>query len=154
MHIVVVDKKIYSVDMMFAYINLYKPKYISVPLDQLLHELDGRCWGDPSKNIYYSPMDVLKNPKSKKYSKEIERINKADLRYSIIMDKNYIVDGMHRLTKAYLLGKKKLKVYQLNPVMNKFLIDKNKNWKKVDNISLYEYLILFHKRFCKNNPHL
>jgi hypothetical protein len=34
------DKKIYSVDMMFAYIHIYKPKYNKINVEQFLKTLD------------------------------------------------------------------------------------------------------------------
>jgi hypothetical protein len=42
------NKKIYSVDMMFAYINIFKPTYTKIKIDQLLHNLEYKGWGDTS----------------------------------------------------------------------------------------------------------
>ena len=39
------DKKIYSVDMMFAYINIFKTTYTNIKTNQLLHNLDYKGWG-------------------------------------------------------------------------------------------------------------
>jgi len=142
------NRKIYSVDMMFAYINIYKPKSTSVDIDDLLHNLEYKGWGDPIKSILYSPLDVLKNPNKKQYKKEIQRIENADLKYPIIIYNNNIVDGVHRLTKANLQGKKKIKAYIFNSdLMKKFLINNNRDWEKVDNMEAYELIQLFHKRF-------
>tara|TARA_B110000971_G_scaffold176388_1_gene181841 strand:+ start:153 stop:302 length:150 start_codon:yes stop_codon:yes gene_type:complete len=33
-------KKVYSVDMMIAYVNIFKPKSKSIEVNTLLHELD------------------------------------------------------------------------------------------------------------------
>lgn len=43
------SNKIYSVDMMFAYINIYKPKSIYIDIKPLLKTLEYKGWGDPKK---------------------------------------------------------------------------------------------------------
>ena len=140
------DKKIYSVDMMFAYINIFKPKYTKIKFDQLLHTLEYKGWGDPKNNLFYSPKQVLENPK--KYKDEIKRINDANLKFPIIVYNNNIVDGVHRLTKSCLLNKKTIKAYIFDKeIMKNFLIDKNNNWNKVDKIQTYNYIELFIKKF-------
>ena len=142
--------KIYSVDMMFAYINIYKPKSKYIDVKPLLKTLEYKGWGNPQKNIYYSPLDVIKNPKNKKYKDEIERIEKANMKYPIILDKNNVVDGFHRLTKAYLSNKKKIKAYVFSKKeMNKFLINKTKDWNKIDKLQIFDFIKLFYKKFCK-----
>jgi hypothetical protein len=143
------NNKIYSVDMMLAYINIFKPNYIYINIDSLMKNLDYKAWGDPIQEIHYSPMDVLKTPK--KYKDEIKRIKNADLRYPIIItSNNNIVDGVHRLTKAYLNKNKKIKVYKfMAKDMSKFLINNEKDFKKVDKLNLHDFIKLFYKRFCK-----
>lgn len=140
------DKKIYSVDMMFAYINIFKPKYTKIKIDQLLHTLEYKGWGDPKINLFYSPKQVLDNPK--KYKDEIKRINEANLKYLIIVYNNNIVDGVHRLTKSCLLNKKTIKAYIFDDkTIKNFIIDKNKDWNKVDQIQIHNYIELFIKKF-------
>jgi len=146
------NNNIYSVDMMFAYINLYKPDYTIINMNLLYNSLEYKGWGDPKKKISYSALDVLNNPKKKKYKKEIDRINNADLRYPIIINKhnnNYIiVDGIHRLTKSYLDNKKTIKAYIFpKDIMKKFLINKTGNWTKVNKIQIYDFITLFYTRF-------
>jgi len=144
------NKNIYSVDMMFAYINIFKPKHKDILVNSLLHTLEYKGWGEPTKNIYYSPMEVIKNPKNNKYKKEIERINKANLSYPIIIYNNYIIDGVHRLSKAYLDNKKKIKAYIFTKQeMDKFLIDKKLDWNKVDKLQIYDFIKLFYEQFCE-----
>lgn len=48
-------RKIYSVDMMFEYINIYKPKskYIYIT-PTLLKNLEYKGWGDPKKNLLFT----------------------------------------------------------------------------------------------------
>ena len=144
------NNKIYSVDMMFAYINIYKPKSIYIDIKHLLKTLEYKGWGNPKKNIYYSPLDVIKNLKNKKYKDEIKRIENANFKYPIIMDGNNVVDGVHRLTKAYLTNRKKLKAYVFTKKeMNKFLINKTGDWDKIDKLETFDFIKLFYKRFCK-----
>jgi len=143
------NKKIYSVDMMMAYVNIFKPRPKTVKVDTLLYQLDQNCWGDPMRKIKYSPSNVLANKSNPKYKDEILRIKNANLRYPIMMDGKHVIDGMHRLTKAKLEGKKTLKAYVFtSKEMTKFLLNKNRDYEKVDKMSVYEYLQLFHKKFC------
>jgi len=142
--------KIYSIDMMFAYINIYKPKSKYVNVKSLLKNLEYKGWGVPEKNIRYSPLDVIKSPTKKIYKNQIERIEKANLEYPIILNEDDIVDGFHRLTKAYLINKKKIKAYVFSKTdMEKFLINKTKNWNKVDKLQTYDFIKLFFERFFK-----
>ena len=96
-------------------------------------------------------MDVIKNPKNKKYKDDNNRIKKANLNYPIMIDdKNNIIDGVHRLSKAYSQNKKYIKAYVFDKeIMKKFLVNNNGNWKKIDNMEIYQYIELFHKKFYK-----
>lgn len=104
--------------------------------------------GNPEKNFFYSPWDVINNPK--KYKDEMERIEKSNLKYPIIISGNNIIDGVHRLAKSYLNNKKKIKTYIFsNAEMNKFLISRTKDWNKINKLQTYDFIKLFYKRFCK-----
>lgn len=143
-------KYIYSVDMMFAYIEMYKPKYIERHFDDLLDALDYKGWGEPDKNVDFSPKDVLENPK--KYKKDYERIQNADLSYPIIIadgKKPHIIDGVHRLTKAYIKKKTTIKAYVFDKkILSKFIIAQYGEWDKIDALNTYDFIITFVKRFC------
>jgi len=142
------NKYIYSVDMMMAYVNLFRPKYVKINVDDLIHNIDYKCWGDPANNIMYSPRDVLKNPK--KYKNEVDRINNANLDYPIMVHRKNIIDGVHRLTKSMIQNKKTIRVYMFDSaLMKKFIVDKNKDWEKVDRIKTREIIELFYKKFKK-----
>lgn len=66
------------------------------------------------------------------------------------MDGNNVVDGVHRLTKAYLTNQKKIKAYIFTKKeMNKFLINKTIDWNKVDELQTFDFIKLFYERFCK-----
>jgi disulfide oxidoreductase YuzD len=139
-------KYIYSVDLMHTYINNKKLEVKKVKIDLLLKNLKYDGWGDPTKNIKYSPLDVLANPK--KYKKDYVRIIKADLKYPIIVDSNYnIIDGVHRLTQVYMNKKQTIKAYQFDDnLLKKFKIAKNGEWKKADNITIADLVTLYIKK--------
>jgi disulfide oxidoreductase YuzD len=143
-----VDKYIYSVDMMLAYINIIGMKSNNVIIDDLLlNQLKHPGWGDP-EGIKYSAIDVMNKPK--KYKDDYERIENADLKYPIIMHGKNIVDGIHRLAKSYLMNKHTIKVYYFdNALMKKFIIGKWNEWDKVRHIESFDLIGLFEKRFKK-----
>jgi len=137
------DNKIYSVDMMIAYIHMFKPSPIKINIQDYTNTLTFKCWGTPSHPI--CPKMVIDNPK--KYKDEYKRINKSDFSFPIIIHNNNVVDGVHRLTKAHIENKKEINAYVFDKALfKKFLIDKNNTYDKVD-LKLYEYIELFYKRF-------
>ena len=140
---------IYSVDMMFSYIMLNKPKFTNIKVEELVEQLNYDGWGDPINNIKYSAIDVINNPS--KYKNEYDRIKKADLNYPIIISSDgYVVDGIHRLSNAYLNNVKTIKAYKFNDkIMKKFILAKSNEWDKVDNIKSYNLINLYASRFCK-----
>jgi len=139
------NKKVYSVDMIFAYINIFKPKYVKVNVQNYLSTLEYNGWRN--KKHSFSPKDVIDNPK--KYKDDYNRILNANLKYPIVIANDNIVDGVHRLTKAYLENKKQIKAYIFNgELLEKFLVDKNKNWEKVDKLNTWDFIELFYKKFC------
>jgi len=85
------NKKIYSVDMMLAYTNLFMPKYKKIKINILIDTLDYKDWrsSDYDNLDYYSPKQVLENPN--KYKSEIKRIKRSKLKYPIIINNNNIV---------------------------------------------------------------
>jgi len=130
--------------MMFAYVNIFKPPIIKISLEELTPQLEENVYGD------YSPMDIINN--EKKYASNTEKIRKADLSYPILVDSNYnIIDGYHRLMKAYLEHKKEIKVYVIDKTLKKnFILGKKENKKDVlEKLSISYFLELWSKRFCK-----
>lgn len=67
--------------------------------------LSDPVWGE--KGNEYSALDVLSN--REKYADDYERIIAADLRYPIMIYKDHVVDGVHRLAKAYVKRLTKIK---------------------------------------------
>ena len=139
-------KNIYSVDMMLSYINVYGHAIVKLPIDTFIPQLKEKVWGE------WSPMDVLEKMDMKKYKHNAERIKGAKLEYPVIVTgKHTIVDGYHRVAKAYLEGNKYVDVYVFDAtLMNKFILNKDMDFVKVhQHTSVYEVLELWSKRFCK-----
>jgi hypothetical protein len=140
------SKNIYSIDMMLAYINIYGHPVVRLNVDEFIPQLKQSVWGD------WSPMDVINNINKTKYESNTKRIQEADLRYPVIITKKHvIVDGYHRIAKAYLNNKKYIDVYIFNSeLMNKFIISKDLDYVKVQqNTDINEMIELWVKRFCK-----
>lgn len=120
------NKYIYSVDLMFQYIKTITSNEIKIK--KLLPQLKINDWGD------LSPYEIIldKNKSMEHYN----RIIKSDLRYPIIINEKYkIIDGMHRLAKAFLNNKTNIKAYIINnKIMKKCIIGakKGKEWKDSD----------------------
>jgi len=131
-------KYIYSVDMMFSYINNFKPSVGIIPIATF--NLFEKGWGD------YSPFDVLLKPT--KYLKEFDRICGADLTRPIIINGEELVDGMHRILKALSQKKRFMLCYNFdNKLMAHFVVGRVGEEKKVDKMEHWEFIDLFIKRF-------
>lgn len=135
------EKYKYSTGLMFAYINLCKPKKEKLNLDDLKFNLEYNCWANNVR-----PIDVLNDMKNKKYKDEVARIKKANIKYPIILDSNYnILDGVHRYVKHIAENKKTINVYIFDKtLMKKFIIGKRDEENKLD---LHDFIALFNKRF-------
>lgn len=75
---------------------------VSVPLSGLAAQLESREWGE------YGPKDVLNNPE--KYPEEMEMIRSVDLDCPIFIYKNIVIDGNHRLARAFMDGAESIRV--------------------------------------------
>lgn len=140
------NKYIYSVDMMMAYINIYKPKHKKYSIKDFEHNMDYQGWGNI--NYMYSPREVLNNPT--KYADDYDRILNADLKYPIIINGKNVIDGMHRLTKAYMERKKEIRAYEFNgDLLKKFMVNKVGNFDAVMIMETHEYIELFYERFIR-----
>jgi hypothetical protein len=139
------NKNIFSVDMMISYVNVFGHPKVKLPIDVFIPQLDEKVWGD------WSPLEVVNNMKSKKYKEDADKIEKADTTYPVIVTgKHKIVDGFHRIAKAYLEGKKHIDVYVFtSDLMDKFIINRDLNFVKVhSHTDVHELLDLWAKRFC------
>ena len=144
-------KKIYSIDMMIAYIDIFSPEYETITMNKMESYLNTKIWYDSKKNIYYSPKDVLNHPKKdtdKFLQHHMTRITNSNLKFPISIYKDEIIDCYHRLTKSYILNKKTIKVFLFDDkIMNKFVVNAKKDYDYVNNLRLYEYIKLFIKNF-------
>ena len=140
------NEHIYSVDLMFMYVKTITS--IKINVQKLLPALKTLDWGD------IRPMDVIKN---KTVSlNDYNRIIKADLRFPIIITSNYgILDGMHRLAKAYLNKNKYIRAYVIdNDTLKKMIISTKtrkswspKDWDYYESLSSKDIQKLFNERF-------
>lgn len=137
---------VYSVDMMFAYINIMKPEYKVVDIEKFDKFMNDKCWRDNDEVI--SPAEVLSNPK--KYKCHYNSIHKANLDYPIVMSESGILfDGAHRIVKSIILKKKTIKVYYFNKtVLKKFLLNTKGDY-KLENMEPNDFIELFYKRFIQ-----
>jgi hypothetical protein len=134
------DTGTYSVDMMFAYVNLFKPEPVAIRVDDFKRTLSFKGWDD-ERGRRFSANDVLRDPG--KYPGDAKRIEEADLKYPVLVAKGFIVDGVHRLAKATRQGRENLKAHVFDRgTLRKFKI-------KDDKLDIHEYIALFHKRFCR-----
>ena len=139
------NKNIYSVDMMISYVNTYEHSVVKLPMDNLIAQLNRKVWGE------WSPMDVIEKMNLKKYKEDADRIQEADLSYPVIMSGKHIVDGYHRVAKAYSEGKKYVNAYIFDEdLMKKFILNRDMDFVKVhQHTDVSDILELWSKRFCK-----
>lgn len=138
--------KIYLVDLMIAYVNIVEHSQTVINVKDYLEHLNSKCWRLQGKK--YSPIDVLKNPSD--YNYDINKIQNAELKYPIIIYNHNIVDGMHRLSKAYLQHKLQLHAYIFNDtLMKKFLVSTKGDYKKLEKIEVHHFIEMFNDRFTK-----
>lgn len=144
------DKYAYDVDMMFAYINIFKPKYVEKPFGYFSRVIGSKSWGATKTSAGYSPAEVLANPKKYKY--DYDKIKTADLSYPVIEYDGVLVDGTHRVTKSMLLKKQTIKVYVFSKaLLDKFKITTTANYFNNKIPQFYTSIEQFYKNFCTNS---
>lgn len=97
----------WSVDMLIEITDDNKVE--ELPVSTLEWNMEEKAWGN-GKEI--SPAEVLEKPS--KYKEHMERIEEAELKYPILVYKNKLIDGYHRLAKAVSQDKKNIKVKIIN----------------------------------------
>ncbi len=138
--------KIYLVDLMIAYVNIVDYPSTNIDTEDYLQHLNSKCWRRCGKK--YSPMEVINDPSS--YDHDMAKIKNADLKYPIIIYNGNIVDGMHRLSKAYLQRKSCLKAYVFSDaLMKKFLVSNKGDYKKLEGLEVHHFIEMFNDRFRK-----
>ena len=141
------EDNIYSVDMLIAYVNLFKPHVVRVPTKKIITNLTDPCWGEPEENIYITPLQVIANPEE--YPEHARRIQEADLTYPIILNsRNCVIDGVHRLAKTIETNQRSIKAYIIDDkLLEKFLVDFSGDWGVKDQLELHDQIEMFYKRF-------
>lgn len=143
---------IYSVDMMIAGVNLFKPPYGIYQMEDFQDKLKLNVWGDPiDPSKEYSPEDVLFHQEL--YPEEVKRIDDADVNIPILIDPHFnIIDGFHRLAKLYEQGSEKVRAITIPwSVMDLTLLRDDGDWKKIDEeIKSYTLIELFVRRFMSD----
>lgn len=116
------DGYIYSIDMIFKFLDECPIKYIKYPIETFVSVLSKKYWGDPTNSRkQFGPADVLKD--KEKYKDHYKRILDADLRYPILVNKKFrILDGVHRITKSFIKNKKYIKVRIVNDAILKLCV--------------------------------
>lgn len=138
--------KIYLVDLMIAYVNIVDYPFTNIDTEDYFQHLNAKCWRKFGKK--YSPIDVLNDPTN--YNDDIIKIKNADLKYPIMIYNGNIVDGMHRLSKAYVQHKTYLKAYIFSDsLMKKFLVSNKGDYKKLEGLEVHHYIEMFNDRFHK-----
>jgi hypothetical protein len=138
----------YSVDMMLSYVNLFEHPIKKVKMSSLTDKLKDKCWESENKRMkHFSPLDVIENPK--KYKEDMKRINSAELKFPIFMsDEGWVIDGMHRITKSFLLKKKLVKAYIFDKkILKKFLLDGKGNSEKAEKTKIHLLIEKFYEEF-------
>jgi len=131
----------YSVPMMHAYTNLFKPKQTRLRIDDLKFNLEYNSWADGVR-----PIDVLNDIRNKKYKNEASRIKNADTKYPIIVDSNYnILDGVHRFVRHIIDNKKTINVHIFDKKTLKKFVTGKRN--EPNNISINAQIETFFQRF-------
>ncbi len=98
------DGKWYSVSRIVELSKKIKPKQVQV--NDYVHLLSYPVW-QPIK-----PIDVLMFPKE--HPEHYTRIKKANMKYPILVNGDNIIDGIHRLCKAYINKQSKISARVIN----------------------------------------
>ncbi|MES2622938.1 MAG: hypothetical protein V4576_00860 [Patescibacteria group bacterium] len=104
------------------YVNTQKLRDLPIPIEimniqDLIWCFDYPVWEkDQTDDWNLTPWEVIKNDKGT--TEHRKRVNEVDIQYPIIVmfhkDKWVILDGIHRLVKAYELGGSKIEAQKLS----------------------------------------
>jgi hypothetical protein len=87
-----------------------------IPLEDLRWNLYHKVWGTPYQSYNFAPIELLNDFDNPNFAYHKARVLKADLRFYCVTvvhpvyQRYFIYDGYHRLTKAFLNGKKKVRI--------------------------------------------
>jgi hypothetical protein len=130
---------IYSVYLMIKYFQYNKYPISALYVSDLEKNLEYECWGDNYKNgKKYNPKTVM-NDESSRFAYDKKRINQSELKYPIIVCDGYVIDGMHRLAKAYSYKHTIINAYIINhDLLSKFLISVDLSDKGIKTVENYD----------------
>jgi hypothetical protein len=119
------DTHSYSVDAIHEYINTTQPPIVRMPVSELEHNLLDNCW-----DMHFTPRELIEQSVEtgpwSDVAEHLRRIADADLAYPIVVTGShpcFVVDGMHRLSKAILNKHVFIAVHILdNETMKRFVI--------------------------------
>jgi hypothetical protein len=142
-------ENIYSIGMMFMYLEKFPKTSKKIALSDLFHVLEYKCWGDVEGDRV-SPLEVIKN--QKRFPKEAGVIQNSDLEFPIIISEEdqYVFDGRHRLAKASMMGLVEIDTYFLcKDISDKCILGKCcREGRAFSNAQTYKSIEdLFAKRF-------
>ncbi|HVX93247.1 MAG TPA: hypothetical protein VHA74_04010 [Candidatus Dojkabacteria bacterium] len=100
---------------------------LKVPLKDLEHNLRDECWGDDNCGVskeMRTPLNVYKNrDKGEFFKKHYDRAMELNLETPILIDKNNnIIDGNHRLLKAFIQNKEFIPAIRFNELPESTII--------------------------------
>lgn len=135
--------RIYSVDMLIAYVNLAKVHESNVFLSTLMKQLDKRVWGK------WSPNEVL----AKRTGEDWKRIVNADLAFPVILSPDgTVLDGYHRVAKAIYEGMSSIKaIFVDDETMEKCLLTSDGDVGKVQDWPVHAMITTFVKGFFERD---
>lgn len=94
-----------------------------IPLQQLMHNLEQYCWGDDTYKI--RPKDLLTTRRTELDRYHYQKSLHSDLRHPIILNNDLtVIDGMHRLLKATIVGKHSIRGVIIDRIPKSALIQK------------------------------
>lgn len=101
----------WSVYLLIRYVSHFAPHVLVIDMKSLMYCLDSKSWME--NGVLITPREVIdKKVESKTH---MDSIKKCELKYPIIMDQfGNIIDGNHRLAKAYMKGAKTIKVHLID----------------------------------------
>ena len=143
------EKNVYSVDLMIAYVGLFELESIEVDIEKLRPSMNLPYWlsrkGRDMRRL--SPAQALEDPDE--YPDHTRKIAQADLRYPIFIHEDYrLIDGAHRLAKAFSDDRKTIKAYMFSDeLMEKFIVNTEGQIQIGKIISVAQQIHIFYKRF-------
>jgi disulfide oxidoreductase YuzD len=148
----ILNKKVYSTDMMIAYADIFKPKETKQNVNLLFDIIKNQnAWSNDNGDVY-SPQQLLNDPSNKKYKEDFKRINESNLKYPIIIIKSKsdfsVANGYHRIVKAKQIGKKEISSFIFDfKTLEKFYLGPEKNYDEIIDMPIFELILLFVNRF-------